>query len=215
MIDLQASAGSWLDIVTQNETINIFGSGFGDLIAPAASTTVQLQSSCSQRSPVPEALDYLAAPLYVLRDIALKYRTRKDTSISLGTSTYWVDPETCLGVCPCSSKNGRKCAVSLSQLHSLPVSFCKQRQEACANGDIFTSHPLGAVIFGNKPNWVAKKRLGKRKQQPNDEAERNTRPRGSDSGVDLGPSSSSGIASSPGHSQGSIGDSGVSGEHSI
>ena len=210
MVGLQASSGGWLDIATQNETINIFGSGFGELIAPAALTSTELHPQCSQRLPVPEGLDYLAAPLYVLSDIAVKYRTRKDTSISLADSTYWVDPDQCLGKCPCPSNNGRKCAVSVSQLQSLPISFCKKS----AKDDIFTSHPMGAVIFGNKPSWITKKRLGKRKQKSNDEAERNTRPRGSDSGVDLGPSSSSGISSSPGHSQSSIRDSGISEEHS-
>ena len=211
MIDLQSSAGSWLDIVNQNETVNIFGSGFGDLIVPVKSAT---PTSCSQHLPVPERLDYLAAPLYVLKDIALRHRTRKDGSVSLGDSTYWVDAETCLSKCPCPTQNGRRCVVSLSQLHSLPVSFCKKRQP-CGAGDIFSLHPLGAVIFGTKPNWLTRKRLGKRKQQSADQEARNTRPRGSDSGVDLGPSSSSGIASSPSHSQPSFEDSGISEQNSV
>ena len=183
------------------------------MIAPVKSIPTEAHSNCRQQLPVPEGLDYLAAPLYILRDIALKYRTRKDASISLGDSTYWVDPDTCLGKCLCASNYGRKCVVSLSQLQSLPISFCKKRQST-AKGDIFTCYPMGAVIFGNKPNWIAKKRLGKRKQQSADEAGRNTRLRGSDSGVDVGPSSSSGAASSSGHSQSLVGDSGVSEDHS-
>ena len=211
MIDLQSSAGSWLDIVNQNETVNIFGSGFGDLIVPVKSAT---PTACSQHLPVPERLDYLAAPLYVLKDIALRHRTRKDGSVSLGNSTYWVDPETCLSKCPCPTQNGRKCVVSLSQLHSLPVSFCKKRNP-CGGGDIFSLHPLGAVIFGAKPNWLTRKKLGKRKQQSADQEGRITRPRGSDSGVDLGPASSSGIVSSPSHSQPSFEDSGISEQNSV
>ena len=211
MIDLQSSAGSWLDVANQNETVNIFGSGFGDLIAPVKSA---IPTSCGQHMPVPEGLDYLAAPLYVLKDISFRHRTRKDGSVSLGDSTYWVDPETCLSKCLCLAQNSRKCVVSLSQLHSLPVSFCKKRQ-SYAGGDIFTSNPLGAVIFGNKPSWLAQKKLGKRKKQSDGQEGRNTRPRGSDSGVDLGASSSSGIASSPSHSQPSFEDSGISEQNSV
>ena len=210
MIDLQSSAGNWLDVAMQNETINIFGSGFGDLIAPDISTIPKDQHPCGRNSAVPEGLDYLAAPLYVLKDIAFRHRTRKNGSVSLGPSSYWVDPETNLGHCACATKkkDKRKCVVSLSQLHSLPVSFCKKRQQD-VKIDIFTSHPLGAVIFGDKPNWIAKKRLVKRKNQSQDE-ERNTRPRGSDSGVDMASTSSSGLSSSLQDSQSSIADSGLS-----
>ena len=209
MIDLKSSSGGWLDIAMQNEAINIFGSGFGDLIAPEISTISKDQSSCGRHSAVPEGLDYLAAPLYVLKDIAFRHRTRKDGSVSLGPSSYWIDPETTLGHCPCAMKNNkRKCMASLSQLQSLPVSFCKKRQQD-AKIDIFASHPLGAVIFGDKPNWITKKRLGKRKNQSQDEEKRNTRPRDSDSGVDLAASSSSGLSSSR-DSQSSIADSGLS-----
>lgn len=211
MIDLQSSAGSWLDIVNENETINIFGSGFGDLITPVKSAT---STSCSQHLPVPEGLDYLAAPLYLLKDIANRHRKRKDGSVSLGDSTYWVDPETCLSKCACPTQNGRKCTVSLSQLHSLPVSFCKRRK-SCSGSDISTLHPSGAVIFGMKPNWLAKKKLGKRKQQAADREGRDTRPRGSDSGIDLSPTSSSGIASSPSNAQLSFEDSGISEQNSV
>jgi hypothetical protein len=222
-LTLDPNTAPWLSMVKENEIINIFGSGFGDLIVPTRNPTVQGHPSCSQQMQVPEGFNYLAAPLYVLRELAEKCSDREDGSVALSDSSYWVKPDVCLSKCLCASKKVGKCLPSLAALQGegLPVlhlgamlESLGRKRKSCPSTDVFKCHPNGAVIFGHDTKTAAR-RNRKRKQQFAEGTGRNTRSRGSDSGVDLGLSSSSGNASSPSHSQPSVGDSGVSDEHSI
>ena len=215
MVELQSTSGGWADLIAQNDTINIFGSGFGDLIQPTLRPNT-LRSSCSQRNPVPDGSDYLVVPFYVLKDIALKHRRRKHGPISLSESIYWTDPDLCLNECDCARDHDRPCSVTLSKLQSLPISMHK-RKCTLSQQDLFGSHLTGAAIFGQKPNRLKKKNAGKRKLDSSNNGVpfRNTRPRGSDSGVDVGISSSSGRAGSSDDAQQSLNDSAIHSARSV
>lgn len=52
MIEIQSTAGDWVELMAQNETVNLFGSGFGDLILPAASED-QHEMGCIRKDTIP------------------------------------------------------------------------------------------------------------------------------------------------------------------
>lgn len=215
MVELQSTSGSWVNFITQNDTINIFGSGFGDLIQPASPLNAQYVN-CSQIAPVPSGFDYLTVPYYVLKDIALKHRKCKDGLILLGESIYWTDPDLCLSQCDCAHNQSHGCNVSLSKLQSLPVSV-RKRKSTLTQQAFFAARLLGAAVFGNRPNLLTKRGNGKRKLEAaaNGIPVRNTRPRGSDSGIDIGPSSTSSNSRSPNDTQQSSNDSGIQSVSSV
>lgn len=221
---MDPNTATWMDMVQDNCVIPIFGSGFGDLIVPAEArcTTGKSFSKCGQQSLVPDGFNYLTAPLDVIRKIAENYDEREDGSVALSDSVYWTKPNTCLGKCPCGSKKTIRCSPSVAQLtndHKLSVTHLVSSFQSlgkggksCSSTDIFKCHPNGAVIFGNDTKTAAKKAC-KRKQNFGDDSERIVRPRYSDSGIDVGSSSSFGTSSSPRDTQ-STGDSGLAEDRS-
>lgn len=205
-------------------TINIFGSGFGDLIVPASSPTVGTAapgpSTCGQHLPVPEGNEYLTAPLYVLQKIAQNYDEREDGSVALSDTTHWTVPS--ITKCPSACKNRRKCLPSLARLEQSSVAqlgnmlqSLGRKRKACPKPDIFQTYPNGAVIFGNGMKMPSRKPR-KRRQNFGDDSTRAVRMRTSDSGIDMGSSSASQDVSSSNRSQSpsASGDSGVYGSQS-
>jgi hypothetical protein len=66
VLELGAGAAAWLPYARSTDTVHIFGSGFGELVQPIV-TTSGSHYRCGQQSTAPRDVDYLIAPLSVLK----------------------------------------------------------------------------------------------------------------------------------------------------
>lgn len=180
--ELKSSSGDWLEFTTNANAINIFGSDFGDLVMPSANVDNRNQS-CGRYAPSPPDLDYLTAPVSVLRQISEAYSKSKGECVRLGSSTYWTDPTSSFESCSCLHAS---CAVNVVRFHSSPARLRKGKESLCRK-NIFAQYPRGAVIFGYQPNHLLKRRGPKRKLDDPEDAERNQKKLVpvADSGIDL------------------------------
>lgn len=178
MTHIQSAAGEWVELVAQQDkTVIIFGSGFGDLITPNTPKD-RVHSNCSRYEGVPKGKDYLAAPIYVLYDIASQHQ--RPDALWLGRSIYWSDSEKCFSQCPCGEPSQHtKCLPAVAKLQSSKIF---RRKCAAPPLAFLDEHRGGAVLFGEKAK-TPQNRLTKRPLNSDDVPVRNTKPRISDSGV--------------------------------
>ena len=208
MIKLQDSARDWYPLLQQVGTINIFGSGFGELIK-SQPFAMQHLTPCNLTKGVPWHCDYLAIPMPVLRTIVRKYRKHTKRSVHLAKDMYWTDPERSFERCTCHDKSTSPCNVIITNLHGQAKPYpgeCTSQHHS-----IFTQFPNGAVILGNSPAKLIKHR-GSSDASPTSTPLDQVQ--SSDSGIDMtsqgsyggqGSSSAGQVSSSPGQGTSSAG----------
>jgi hypothetical protein len=139
---LCTTAKEWLQFAKQIDSINIMGQNFGSLIESAAQDVPNTPQHCSQTSIKPR-LDYLIAPISILRTIA-QPRTHTLTSVQLTSKLYWHSVDK--SFCTCKSPPcGRLRVVKLEPKSASPV---KDEQSIKGKHLVFNTHSRGAIIFG-------------------------------------------------------------------
>lgn len=143
---MHSSFGGWLDVANSVNAVPIFGSGFGDLLRPTGTSNSGLQA-CGQKVSLPRGDDFLAVPLYVIHRICKGQLERRDIAaeplncLQVGTSTYWLDPETAFAPCACGKT---ACQISIARLaNSAPAGA----RHMVSLRELFSRNPRGAVIF--------------------------------------------------------------------
>ncbi|TKA61242.1 hypothetical protein B0A55_12217, partial [Friedmanniomyces simplex] len=193
--ELLPSAGAWPGWCVKSSFIPIFGSDFGELIKPAATSNEQ---RCGKMSLFPTDLDYLATPVSILASMNGKTHTGEAGCISLGDSATWKDPESSLRKCHCEQG---ACQVNVARLYTGSVKIRKPGPDIPPEA-IWTRYGRGAVIFGDQPahlsktrttprEYVAPSRLRRSRQQicssSNDAASSSSDASFTDSGVNIDP----------------------------
>ena len=149
---LDRQRGAWLDFAKNINAITLFGTGFGDLIIPAAGSN----KLCDYWSLVPKSLDYLVvsvAHLERLRNSQFNSQECHSENIELGKGIYWHRGDRLFEHCDgCTTSQPCDRAQKLNA--RIPGS------KGCMGFP--TDSPAGAVIFGHmahKRLWGSKDEL--------------------------------------------------------
>jgi hypothetical protein len=142
--------GRWLKVTDGAGTINIIGSGLGDLMQSA-------ESSCKLGGSVPKGADLLAAPVSILGSIAEKNGAVHVDHIELVEGVFWNQPHALLDrrTCACSKSAfpGHKCEVPVLELDrtARPKSSSKSKLKSRdkVSSTVFEQYPTAAVIIAS------------------------------------------------------------------
>ncbi|KIV91960.1 hypothetical protein PV10_06446 [Exophiala mesophila] len=149
---LDRQRGAWLDFARKINAITLFGTGFGDLIIPAAGSN----KLCDYWSLVPKSLDYLVvsvAHLERLRNAQSTSQECHSENIELGKGIYWHRGDRLFEHCD-------GCTTSQPCDRAQKVNARIPGREGCMGFP--TDNPAGAVIFGHmahKRLWSSKDEL--------------------------------------------------------
>ncbi|KAK4893951.1 hypothetical protein LTR27_007757 [Elasticomyces elasticus] len=142
---------SWLKATDLAGTINIIGSGFGELIMS--------RDECQSCTGVPPGRDFLATSTEILRQIAEYTGGDCQNHLQLGRGIFWNKPNDAYANaesirCRCdSSSHGIRCGVKVTHLMSssapLPHAWEPDDEEA----RFVNNHPHAAVIIGDRESW--------------------------------------------------------------
>ncbi len=175
---LKESGANWLRFTTQSGAINILGSSFGELFTTSS-------PHCTYLGGLPCGADFLAAPLERIFPIAQKYGDISSPTeyVEVVRGVFWNDPGGPLRhqCSHCTNKDrANSCSLAMTQL-SGGIRFALPKPLVREN--IFTAHPLAAVIIGRQS---AVKRLPKcRNHSKTVHVVSQTPSHNSDSGVDV------------------------------
>ncbi|KAK5735109.1 Rho GTPase activating protein [Elasticomyces elasticus] len=146
---------SWLKVTDQAGSINIIGSGFGDLMASV--------SDCTKCTEVPPGHNLLATSTELLRLIAQYTGGDRPHCLKLAKGIFWNHPEDAYGsmessLCHCDrSSHGLRCGVAGTSLDSAdaPAPRAWEYEQATR---FASPHPHAAVILGDKESWKKARR---------------------------------------------------------
>ena len=166
LIKLLKPAADWLKLVQKIGTINLFGSGFGDLIDSGSGCPGK---NCKAHGNMPDAQDYLATPMAVLEKIEEKSPQRTGAALNFAEGMYWTDPDQQFEHCQAGASSSLSYPALISRLDK-HVGALVQGDKADSR-EIFRKHKLGAMIFGHHPkklrkSWTGMSSSAKTKSQP-------------------------------------------------
>ena len=156
VIYLHDSAKDWYRLTQTIGTINIFGSGLGDLIRPSVDARPHCRP-CVLQTGLPWHEDYLATPMSVLQNIVRKNHGHTKRSVRLAKNLYWTDPEKSFCYCPCHDSTTLRCTAVIAKLANEAKPYpseCTTKQHS-----IFDQYPNGAVILGYRSEKLCKRRM--------------------------------------------------------
>lgn len=100
-VKLTSSASYWLKMTEKAGAINILGSNFGDLLRPS-------RQRCQYQSQVPCGVDFLAAPVGLLKQIAMKRCGISAGAYQLADGVAWNKPSASFATTGCLCSNNQK-----------------------------------------------------------------------------------------------------------
>ena len=156
VIYLHDSAKDWHQLTQAIGTINIFGSGLGDLIRPSRDARPHCRP-CALETGLPWHEDYLATPMSVLQNIVRKNHGQTKRSVRLAKNLYWIDPEKSFSHCSFHDSTTLRCTAVIAKLASEAKPYpgeCTTKEHS-----IFTQYPDGAVILGYRSEKLCKRRM--------------------------------------------------------
>lgn len=157
VLELRASAGVWLPYARDTDTVHILGSGFGELIQPEA-TTGKLRMDCGQRLMAPRDVDYLMAPLSVLRE-GMERLQHTSTCAQLSHGLYWWNIDEVFQKCQCKRLGpSARCTSLVKKLHGKCLEGASSTRAPNCLPTVFERCPTGAIIIGYEPQLLAKDR---------------------------------------------------------
>lgn len=138
--ELPAKGRGWVDFTKAIHAMNLFGSGFGELIRPTLN-----QKACSFWDRVPKAENHLAASVSDIMRIQQREGSTKGGLSRLVDNIYWHKPDQIFEACVCVSENAER--------HSDRVQILIPRGNLEVDDTALQSPgslaPDGAVIFGH------------------------------------------------------------------
>ncbi|KUJ15384.1 uncharacterized protein LY89DRAFT_735500 [Mollisia scopiformis] len=148
---LRASGAGWVDFTRKIHAISLFGTGFGDLLAPANNRAGC--GSCLWNEGVPKGKDYLAVPVAELKDIIRTKGNMRRNPWRVVDDIYWHTPDMTFERCGClQSRSAKHDRVQVF----LPATFPKMWGRNLKSPSKLASD--GAVIFGH--SWKFPLRWG-------------------------------------------------------
>ncbi|KAK3678700.1 hypothetical protein LTR78_001153 [Recurvomyces mirabilis] len=208
-VSLLPNADDWLKWCCQGQIIPLMGSDFGELVRPTNPPPGAHNQSCGKYALCPTNLDYLAAPVSILRSLNDRISSPTDGSIMLDQSCVWRRPVSSFR--PCRCKCDGICEVDVTKLNDR-----SQRSKKHTSADdpdmIWTEYGRGAVIFGSIRNRLTKMHddLDGQLAVPTPPKLRRSKATISDSGIDVGSSSSLGSSDPSGTKSPQTSESGLS-----
>lgn len=140
-LDLAKNAMSWLRGLRKIGTINLFGSGLGDMIMPEAGIH---QVNCQFGKRMPTGNDFLAIPMSILRTVAERLSRSGNGIISNTKGGRWRNLERGFQMCNLRDPDYFHCDLLINALD-----FCAETPDHCTDKDsVPLDHPLGAIVVG-------------------------------------------------------------------
>jgi hypothetical protein len=154
VLELGAGAVAWLPYARSTDTVHIFGSGFGELVKPI-STTGNSHYRCGQQSAAPRDVDYLIAPLSVLKETKERFR-HTSTCVQLSHGLHWWNVDEAFCDCQCQRlRPSGRCTSLVKKLH-IARPEGSRTQTSTRLPMIFTRCPTAAIIMGYEPQLLVK-----------------------------------------------------------
>jgi hypothetical protein len=154
VLELGAGAVAWLSYARSTDTVHIFGSGFGELVKPI-STTGNSHYRCGQQSAAPRDVDYLIAPLSVLKETKERFR-HTSTCVQLSHGLHWWNVDEAFCDCQCQRlRPSGRCTSLVKKLH-IARPEGSRTQTSTRLPMIFTRCPTAAIIMGYEPQLLVK-----------------------------------------------------------
>ncbi|KAK3634401.1 hypothetical protein LTR56_015280 [Elasticomyces elasticus] len=142
---------SWLKATDLAGTINIIGSGFGELIMS--------RDECQRCTGVPPGRDFLTTSTELLRRLAEYTGGDCRNHLQLGRAIFWNKPDDAYGStesirCRCDmSSHGIRCGVIVTPLMSSSAPLPRAWEPDDEETRFVNHHPHAAVILGDEDSW--------------------------------------------------------------
>lgn len=152
--DLGNGADVWLPYTRSRDTVHIFGSKFGELIQPNVPSG-KLRVECSRQYVVPRDVDYLVAPLCVLK-LGMERLRHTNMCAQLSHGMYWWNVDSVFEGCKCQCPvSYAQCTLLVKKLHGECLERSSPRAVACLP-QVFKRFTTGAIIMGSEPQRLKK-----------------------------------------------------------
>ena len=152
VVTLLPEGKCWVDFTRAIGAINLFGTGFGELLEPAPGTIM-----CSPWKTVPKAKDFLAVPTSVLKTVLEQYSNNDPGNtgpFELVGKLCWFVPDKLFGACQCTSgadanqKQSHSDRIQVIVPHGRLQKLLKLRGKPKDHSCTDILDDSGAVIFG-------------------------------------------------------------------